>query len=128
MSSSRFQVLELYRRIFRLSRRWVSACQNEEATQQERNYIVTEAARLFRNNKNEKDQNKIKEYITEAETRIALAEHYRTPYPRMWNIPQNVLAFKGVSKMTKVQRRAIRQATPNYFKSLGEENIPDKKK
>merc|ERR1712025_314253 len=128
MSNSRIQVMGLYRRIFRLSKRWISSCKNEEATQQEKNYIVTEAARLFRKNKNEQDKDKIKEYITEAETRIALAEHYGTPYPRMWNIPQNVLAFKGVSKMTKVQRRAIRQATPNYFKSLGEENIPDKKK
>ncbi|XP_005092989.1 LYR motif-containing protein 1 [Aplysia californica] len=122
----RSQVLSLYRRIMRMAMSWTSASGLSEETQQEQKYIYSEAGRLFRKNKQESDEGKIREYIKEAETRIGLAEHYGTPYPRMMNIPQNVLAPHGVSKLKKAQRRAIKQATPIYLKSLGEENIPDR--
>nr|XP_022312990.1 LYR motif-containing protein 1-like [Crassostrea virginica] len=114
--SVRKEVLQLYRRIFRLSRNWQSAVGNANETAAEKQYIKEEARTLFRKNQNVRKQNEIKEHIKEANTRIELALHYKTPYPRHVNIPQNVLAPLS-SKLKKSQKRKIKESLPLYWKS-----------
>ncbi|XP_014781413.1 LYR motif-containing protein 1 isoform X3 [Octopus bimaculoides] len=75
-------VLSLYRQILRMSREWQSLSGNMQDTQEERKYIFDEACTLFRENKNVTNPTEIAEHVREAETRIALALHYRIPYPR----------------------------------------------
>lgn len=54
--SVRKEVLQLYRRIFRLSRNWQSAVGNANETAAEKQYIKEEARTLFRKNKNVRKQ------------------------------------------------------------------------
>lgn len=51
-TATRQEVLGLYRRIFRLARRWQAASGQVEDTAQEKQYIVEEARTLFRKNRN----------------------------------------------------------------------------
>ncbi|ESN93298.1 hypothetical protein HELRODRAFT_88926 [Helobdella robusta] len=80
MSGLRSQVLPLYRRAINLSKTWQAV--DPTKTEYERQYIKNEARTLFRKNKNLTDQELIKEHINEAEARIEIALHYKTPYPR----------------------------------------------
>ncbi|XP_048764183.1 LYR motif-containing protein 1-like [Ostrea edulis] len=114
--SVRKEVLGLYRRILRLSRTWQSASGQANDTRTEKRYITEEAKMLFRKNQNITDENEIREHIKEAHTRIELALHYKTPYPRHVNIPQNVLAPLS-SKVQKAQKRKIKESIPVYWKS-----------
>lgn len=54
--SVRKEVLQLYRRIFRLSRNWQSAVGNANETATEKQYIKEEARKLFRKNQNVRKQ------------------------------------------------------------------------
>ena len=54
--SVRKEVLQLYRRIFRLSRNWQSAVGNANETAAEKQYIKEEARTLFRKNQNVRKQ------------------------------------------------------------------------
>ena len=54
--SVRKDVLQLYRRIFRLSRNWQSAVGNANETAAEKQYIKEEARTLFRKNQNVRKQ------------------------------------------------------------------------
>ncbi|GFR93760.1 LYR motif containing protein 1 [Elysia marginata] len=112
----RLQVLSLYRKALRLSKTWVAASAKPDETHQERTYIQEEARKLFREHKHETSESRIKEYIREGETRLGLAQHYGTPYPRLMNMPPNVLPFKGSPKY-KRDKRVMRQATPVYLQS-----------
>lgn len=47
----RKEVLQLYRRLIRLSYKWESALGNPGSTEEEKKYIKTETRRLFRKNK-----------------------------------------------------------------------------
>ncbi|XP_062588625.1 LYR motif-containing protein 1-like [Saccostrea cucullata] len=114
--SLRKEVLRLYRRIFRLSRTWQSATGDIKETAAEKQYIKDEARTLFRKNQNLTDEKEIQEHIKEAVTRIEMALHYGTPYPRHVNFPQHVLAPLS-SKLKKAQKRQIKESIPLYWKS-----------
>jgi hypothetical protein len=79
--SQRAQVLTLYRHILRIGKKW-------EGPESEKKYIREEAQQLFRQNKNITNPEIIEKKIREAETRIALALHYKIPYPRLYFIPK----------------------------------------
>lgn len=51
-TATRQDVLRLYRRIFRLARRWQAASGQGEDTAREKQYILQEARTLFQKNKN----------------------------------------------------------------------------
>ncbi|XP_036597551.1 LYR motif-containing protein 1 isoform X3 [Trichosurus vulpecula] len=51
-TATRQEVLSLYRRIFRLARRWHAASGQMEDTIREKQYIINEARSLFQKNKN----------------------------------------------------------------------------
>ena len=71
----RSRVLSLYRRCLRLGRTWEARDPNETPT--ERNYIVGEARKLFRVNRDVAEEEKVEQHVREAEARITMAEHYR---------------------------------------------------
>ena len=48
----------------------------------EKNYIIDETRKLFKANKNLTKPHEINEALREAEARLAMAQHYRNPYPR----------------------------------------------
>lgn len=51
-TATRQEVLGLYRRIFRLARKWQAASGQMEDTIKEKQYILNEARTLFQKNKN----------------------------------------------------------------------------
>ncbi|KAL3876243.1 hypothetical protein ACJMK2_034112 [Sinanodonta woodiana] len=110
------EVLALYRCIFRLARKWTSLSGKAQDTREEQEYIRTEAKTLFKKNKKITDESQIRQHIKEAEARIEIAQHYRIPYPRPVNIPQNVLAPTS-AKLKKKQKQQIEQSKPIYLKS-----------
>ncbi|KAK3781500.1 hypothetical protein RRG08_054840 [Elysia crispata] len=122
-TSQRVQVLSLYRQVLRLSRSWIAVSKISDETNQERAYIRDEARKLFREHKYEKSEARINECLREAETRLGLAQHYGTPYPRLMNMPPNVLPFKGSPKY-KRDKRVMKQATPIYLQSYSKDTSP----
>ncbi|KAG9476992.1 hypothetical protein GDO78_002400 [Eleutherodactylus coqui] len=82
MAATRSEVLSLYRRIFQIARKWKSSSGLEEETVKERQYIVEEARKLFRKNKNVTDMETIHQCIEECHARIEIGLHYGIPYPR----------------------------------------------
>ena len=73
--ATRREALDLYRRLLRLSRSWISA--QPEETPTERAYIAEETKRIFRANKHVQSAQQIHEHLREAEARMTMAEHYR---------------------------------------------------
>ncbi|VDN40451.1 unnamed protein product [Dibothriocephalus latus] len=54
----------------------------------------------------------------EAESRIELALHYKTPYPRLSNLPQSTLAGgTSATRAFRRTRRLIDESVPAYLKS-----------
>ena len=51
MLSTRHKVLSLYRQVLRLGHKWQSVSGNSQNTNEEKQYIMSEARRLFRKNK-----------------------------------------------------------------------------
>nr|XP_045731063.1 LYR motif-containing protein 1 isoform X3 [Mirounga angustirostris] len=80
--TTRQEVLGLYRRIFRLARKWQAASGQMEDTIKEKQYILNEARTLFQKNKNLTDTDLIKQHIDECTARIEIGLHYQIPYPR----------------------------------------------
>lgn len=76
MSVTRPRVLALYRQILRTGHQWKNT--------DEREYIVNEARRLFRQNQDISDPSLIKAKILEGESRLELGKHYKIPYPRLY--------------------------------------------
>ncbi|XP_027730836.1 LYR motif-containing protein 1 isoform X4 [Vombatus ursinus] len=98
-AATRQEVLNLYRRIFRLARRWHAASGQMEDTIREKQYIINEARMLFQKNKNLTDSELIKQCIDECTARIEIGLHYQIPYPRFtflqWpSLPYRVVDFK----------------------------------
>ncbi|XP_027467985.1 LYR motif-containing protein 1 isoform X8 [Zalophus californianus] len=81
-TATRQEVLGLYRRIFRLARKWQAASGQMEDTIKEKQYILNEARTLFQKNKNLTDADLIKQCIDECTARIEIGLHYQIPYPR----------------------------------------------
>ena len=75
----RAKVLSLYRTILRGARKEFP---------NDRQYIEEEARMLFRRNRDLSKEDEIKEKIFEAESRIELAQHYKIPYSRLYNVPK----------------------------------------
>lgn len=117
--SLRKEVLNLYKHILRFSYKWESS-HSPGDTEDERKYIREEARRLFRKNKDVKEEDDIRDHIKEAETRIVLAMHYKNPYPRPVHLPQNVL-HSPASRRLKVQTLKLEQSKPLYIKSYKDE-------
>jgi hypothetical protein len=110
--SHKNQVLQLYRKIFRLARVWEAL--EPSQTISERSYIKEEARKLFRRNQNISDPGEIKTCIEEAKSRIELAVHYKIPYPRPVNVALN---FVPSSKNMKTQLKRTKQSQPIYTHS-----------
>ncbi|CAH8649571.1 unnamed protein product [Dicrocoelium dendriticum] len=138
--TTRDQVLSLYRRIWRFAREWRSPSGSDAQTRKEADYIRNEARTLFRKNADLKDEQTIQAHIREAESRMQLAQHYGTPYPRLTNFPPHTLAAQVHRKSTKqiphdqsssetntthVSKRTernLREAIPAYLRSYVEKS------
>ncbi|XP_069124162.1 LYR motif-containing protein 1-like [Argopecten irradians] len=115
------EVLSVYRRALRLANNWARYSFQPEDVLTEKEYIRSESKKIFRKNKYITNDQEIQDHIKEAETRIEMAIHYRTPYPRPVNIPQSVLPPLS-AKLKKGQRRAIKQSKPIYLKSYDDDD------
>ena len=111
----RSQVLRLYSRIFRVARSWEAQDPNE--TKVERNYIVDEARALFRENKGLQIEAEIRMRMMEAEARLAMAEHYRNPYPRPVNLPKTSYAKPEGKRVGKAIQKMNAMSRPVYIRS-----------
>ena len=111
----RSQVLRLYSRIFRVARHWEAQDPNE--TKVERNYIVDEARTLFRENKDLHVEDEIRMRVMEAEARLAMAEHYRNPYPRPVNLPKTSYSKPEGKKVGKAIQKMNALSRPVYIRS-----------
>lgn len=111
----RRQVLSLYRHILRVGRHWEAL--EPAHTKEEQQYILAEARQLFRANQHLTDPAAIREHLVEAESRLEIALHYRTPYPRPVNMPPlTITRHWGKRNLLRQQR-----ARPVYVKSLDTE-------
>ncbi|XP_048575347.1 LYR motif-containing protein 1-like [Nematostella vectensis] len=119
MMSKGRDVLNLYKRILTLSKTWQPLSSSSAQVVQERKYIKDEARNLFKKNKNISDVSEIDQCIKEAESRIEMALHYGTAYPRMINVPPAAIAKSGTHQR-KVQDRIRQQAKPTYLHSYEE--------
>ncbi|XP_060601934.1 LYR motif-containing protein 1-like [Ruditapes philippinarum] len=119
--SLRNEVLSLYRKLIRLSYKWESSLGNPGSDGKERIYIRDEARRLFKRNKSITDVEEIKQHLKEGQTRLELALHYKTPYPRPVHLPQHVL-HSPKDKRLKAQKRKLEQSKPIYIKSYTDES------
>jgi len=115
--SLRNEVIGLYRRVMRLARSWES--KDSKDTHIDRLYIRNEARTLFRQNKNIETKDVILEHLQEAEARIGIALHYKIPYPRPVNLPQNQLP-PGKGKY-KSRDRLVKMTKPIYIKSYDDD-------
>ncbi|MEE6497716.1 hypothetical protein FKM82_002818 [Ascaphus truei] len=118
-SATRQEVLSLYRKIFRIARKWQSASGRAEEATLEKQYIVEEARTLFQKNKNVTDLQTIAQCIEECRARIGIALHYGIPYPRPIHLPPMGLATSH-SKTMRTQEKLRKQAKPVYLKSYDE--------
>ncbi|OCT61615.1 LYR motif-containing protein 1 [Xenopus laevis] len=118
-AGTRREVLNLYRQIFRIARKWQAASGLMEETIKEREYIVDEARKLFHRNKQITDLAMIKECTEECKARIEIGLHYRNPYPRPIHLPPLGLALPH-SKVFRAQEKLRKQAKPVYLKSYDE--------
>ncbi|XP_005405095.1 PREDICTED: LYR motif-containing protein 1 [Chinchilla lanigera] len=118
-TATRREVLSLYRRIFRLARKWHAASGQTEDTIKEKQYILNEARTLFRKNKNLTDTDLIKQYIDECTARIEIGLHYKIPYPRPIHLPPmglTPLQARGL----RAQEKLRKLSRPVYLKSHDE--------
>ncbi|KAM3915854.1 LYR motif-containing protein 1 [Leptodactylus fuscus] len=118
-AATRPEVLGLYRKIFRIARKWKSLSGLEEETTKERRYIVEEARRLFQKNKTVTHTENIRQCIEECHARIEIGLHYGIPYPRPTHLPPMGLAVPH-SKILRTQEKLRKQAKPVYLKSYDE--------
>ncbi|NXQ82784.1 LYRM1 protein, partial [Nyctibius grandis] len=116
---TRQEVLGLYRKIFRIAKKWQSASGQIEETIKEKEYIKNEAKTLFRKNKNVTDSKLIKQCIEECEARIEIGLHYNIPYPRPIHLPPMGLAHKQ-GRTLRHQEKLRKLSKPIYLKSHDE--------
>uniref|UniRef100_A0A669PS21 LYR motif containing 1 n=2 Tax=Phasianus colchicus TaxID=9054 RepID=A0A669PS21_PHACC len=116
---TRQEVLGLYRRVFRIAKKWQSASGQAEETAAEREYIIKEAKTLFRKNKEVTDPKLIKQYTEECEARIEIGLHYNIPYPRPIHLPPMGLTQKQ-GRTFRHQEKLRKISKPIYLKSHDE--------
>ncbi|XP_014652696.1 PREDICTED: LYR motif-containing protein 1 isoform X1 [Ceratotherium simum simum] len=118
-TATRQEVLGLYRRIFRLARKWQAASGQMEDTVKEKQYIVNEARMLFQKNKNLTDTDLIKQCIDECTARIEIGLHYQIPYPRPIHLPpMGLIPLRG--RGLRSQEKLRKLSKPVYLKSHDE--------
>ncbi|XP_059980017.1 LYR motif-containing protein 1 isoform X2 [Lagenorhynchus albirostris] len=118
-TATRQEVLGLYRRIFRLARKWQAASGQMEDTIKEKQYILNEARTLFQKNKNLTDTDLIKQCIDECTARIEIGLHYQIPYPRPIHLPpMGLTPLRG--RGLRSQEKLRKFAKPVYLKSHDE--------
>eukprot|EP00052_Salpingoeca_macrocollata_P017872 m.146248 g.146248 ORF g.146248 m.146248 type:complete len:117 (-) comp20526_c0_seq3:125-475(-) len=110
----RARVLQMYARIMRLSGKWQAV--DSANTAQERAFIRQEARTLFKANKNVVADAEIEALLGEAEERIALAAHYRIPYPRLPNVGYGA-APQQQHQLQKRQEKLRQASIPSYVRS-----------
>ncbi|XP_034987958.1 LYR motif-containing protein 1 isoform X2 [Zootoca vivipara] len=116
---ARQEVLGLYRKIFRIARKWQSASGQMEETIKEKQYIINEAKTLFQKNKNLTDPKLIKQCIDECTARIEMGLHYHIPYPRPTHLPHMGLAQQH-GRTFRHQEKLRKLSKPLYLKSHDE--------
>ncbi|XP_032699892.1 LYR motif-containing protein 1 isoform X9 [Lontra canadensis] len=122
--ATRQEVLGLYRRIFRLARKWQAASGQMEDTIKEKQYILNEARTLFQKNKNVSvqsltDTDQIKQCIDECTARIEIGLHYQIPYPRPIHLPpMGLTPLRG--RGLRSQEKLRKLSKPVYLKSHDE--------
>ncbi|XP_038396083.1 LYR motif-containing protein 1 isoform X4 [Canis lupus baileyi] len=117
--ATRQEVLGLYRRIFRLVRKWQAASGQMEDTIKEKQYILNEARTLFQKNKNLTDTDLIKQCIDECTARIEIGLHYQIPYPRPIHLPpMGLTPLRG--RGLRSQEKLRKFSKPVYLKSHDE--------
>lgn len=99
--SQKRQVLQLYKRIFRIGRNWIAKAETE--TEKERKYIREETRNLFRQNFFLKDPKEIQQRIEEGEARLQIAQHFC----KISKIPKftNRKFFKKKTKSPKFEKK-----------------------
>jgi HEPN domain-containing protein len=112
----RTQVIKLYRDLIKLSKNWNAT--NPNLTGVEKDYIREETRKLFKANITISDKHEISEKIREAEARLAMAEHYRNPYPRPVNLPPKSYTKREGKKMGRVMEKLNEISKPIYVKSI----------
>ncbi|XP_029077822.1 LYR motif-containing protein 1 isoform X2 [Monodon monoceros] len=118
-TATRQEVLGLYRRIFRLARKWQAASGQMEDTIKEKQYILNEARTLFQKNKNLTDTDLIKQCIDECTARIEIGLHYQIPYPRPIHLPpMGLTPLRG--RGLRSQEKLRKFSKPVYLKSHDE--------
>jgi len=97
---------------------WQAKSGKPQDTDNERQYIIEEARRLFKKNKRVSEEQEITQHILEAEARLNIAIHYKNPYPRPVNVPPMTFSSK---KGRRGQQQVIKQSRPVYVKSIDKE-------
>ncbi|CAH2307193.1 LYR motif-containing 1 [Pelobates cultripes] len=118
-ATTRQEVLSLYRKIFRIAKKWQSASGLKEDTIKEKQYIIDEARSLFNKNKHITATDTVNQCIEECRARIEIGLHYGIPYPRPTHLPPMGLAIPH-SKGMRTQEKLRKQAKPVYLKSHDE--------
>ncbi|XP_042336523.1 LYR motif-containing protein 1 [Sceloporus undulatus] len=113
------EVLGLYRKIFRIAKKWQAASGQMEETMKEKEYIINEAKTLFQKNKNLTDPELIKQCIEECKARVEIGLHYHIPYPRPIHLPPMGLAQQQ-GRAFRHQEKLRRLSKPVYLKSHDE--------
>lgn len=80
---------------------------------------------LFRRNADIQGSQKINERIREAEARLAMAEHYRNPYPRPVNLPPGSYTKQEGKKTGRKIERLKEMSKPIYVKSIDDSVDPN---
>jgi len=112
----RYQVLKIYKTFIRLSQNWTSSVPSQTGI--EKNYIIDETRKLFKANKNLTKPHEINEALREAEARLAMAQHYRNPYPRPVNLPPKSYAKREGRKLGRAIDKLNQASKPIYVRSI----------
>jgi len=112
----RYQVLKIYKTFIRLSQSWTSSVPSQTGI--EKNYIIDETRKLFKANKNLTKPHEINEALREAEARLAMAQHYRNPYPRPVNLPPKSYAKREGRKLGRAIDKLNQASKPIYVRSI----------
>mmetsp|Transcript_17403 Transcript_17403/g.34134 ORF Transcript_17403/g.34134 Transcript_17403/m.34134 type:complete len:125 (+) Transcript_17403:115-489(+) len=80
-------VMSVYRQALRLARRWPAIVGDfntplEDRTLRDIAYIRSEASELVRRDRGLTDPQEIQDKLQDGSNRMAIAEHYKIPYPR----------------------------------------------
>ena len=116
----RKETIHMYKTFLRLSKNWVATDPNQTGV--ERNYIKEETRKLFRQNSHLIDSNEITECIREAEARLAMAQHYRNPYPRPVNLPPRSFAKREGRTVGRAIAKKNEYSKPIYVRSIDDDS------